>query len=130
MGTVDDFLAAVEAGKGAGVAGLYSDDAVLDATVPNWRFTKRGGEAIAAEYARWFADPAQFRELDRHSTADAELITYFLTWVEDGVPHGAHHSHLISVDKDSGLITYDRVFCGGRWNGDLLGQMEAAERGE
>lgn len=129
MTAVDDFLAAVESGKGADLADLYADDAVLDATVPNWRFTRRGGEAIAAEYGRWFADPGQFKELDRHSTGDAELVTYFLTWQEGGVPHAAHHSHLISVDKATGLITYDRVFCGGRWNGDLLGQMEAAERG-
>lgn len=127
MSVVDEFLKAVESGKGADIAALYADDAVLDATVPNWRFTRTGGAAIAAEYGGWFADAGRFTELDRRPAGDAELVTYFLTWDENNVPHGAHHSHLISVDQDSGLITSDRVFCGGRWNAELLGQMEAAE---
>ena len=45
----------------------WSADATLDATVPNWRLHARGADAIRAEYARWFADPARFEEIHRHS---------------------------------------------------------------
>ena len=38
----------------------WSADATLDATVPNWRLHAAGADAIRAEYARWFADPARF----------------------------------------------------------------------
>ena len=47
---VDCLLTAIR--TGGVVASLYRDDAHLDATVPNWRFTVDGAEAIAAEYAR------------------------------------------------------------------------------
>ncbi|MDT4964443.1 MAG: hypothetical protein QOF87_4090 [Pseudonocardiales bacterium] len=47
---VDQFLTAVESGEIAG-CGVWRDDAVLDATVPNWRFQVTGADAIRAEYA-------------------------------------------------------------------------------
>jgi hypothetical protein len=98
----------------------------------------RGGpDAIRAEYARWFADPARFDELRHYpvggadGTADADgggasdLIEYTLSWSENGVPHAAHHLHLLTV-RD-GLIAADTVFCGGRWPASLLAEMEAAD---
>ena len=42
------FLAFVEAGVRP-ESGIPSDDVVLDATVPNWRFTVRGADAVGAE---------------------------------------------------------------------------------
>ena len=52
---VDEFLAAIE---NAAIPGcdVWSADATLDATVPNWRLHRAGPDAIRAEYARWFAD--------------------------------------------------------------------------
>jgi hypothetical protein len=121
--TVDLFLAAVVDGKGIPVE-LYASDATLDATVPNWRFTARGPEAIAAEYRRWFGFPAAFEELSRFPLPDGEVVTYLLTWVESGVPHAAHHCHLLVVGDD-GQIKSDVVFCGGRWPAGLLAEMAA-----
>jgi hypothetical protein len=80
------------------------------------------------QYAEWFADAGEFTELDRRPIAGGEVVTYFLTWEEHGVPHGAHHSHTLEVDAATGLITHDRVFCGGRWPADRLAQMAEAER--
>lgn len=123
--TVDDLLDAIRNGEGI-PSGLYADAAVLDATVPNWRFTVTGAEAIVAEYARWFADPAVTEELDRLPTPDGVVVRYLLTWRERGVPHAAHHTHLLTLDSD-GRISKDVVFCGGRWNAALLAQMEEAQ---
>ena len=47
---VDQFLAAIEAG-GMPAADLFGQDAILDATVPNWRFAVNGGEAVRSELA-------------------------------------------------------------------------------
>lgn len=96
----------------------------LDATVPNWRLEADGIAAVQAEYSRWFADPGQFEELQRLVTATGEVIDYVLTWTEHGVPHAAHHMHIIEIDD--GLITSDTVMCGGRWSADLLAEIEAA----
>jgi hypothetical protein len=100
---------------------------MLDATVPNWRFTVMGPEAITAEYARWFADPAVTEELERYLTTDGEVVRYLLSWRQHGVPHAAHHTHLLALDSD-GRISKDVVFCGGRWDAALLAQMEEARR--
>ena len=84
-------------------------------------------DAIRAEYARWFADPAQFDELRRYPVdgGAAELIEYTLSWAENGVPHAAHHMHLLTI-RD-GRIVADTVLCGGRWPASLLAEMEAAD---
>jgi len=106
---------------------VWSQDATLDATVPNWRLRAAGADAIRAEYARWFADPACFEELRRYPVdgGATEVIEYTLSWAENGVPHAAHHMHLLTVRDDR--IVADTVMCGGRWPATLLAEMEAAE---
>jgi len=122
---VEEFLHAVETAT-IPACDAWSADATLDATVPNWRLEARGADAIRAEYARWFADPGRFEELRRHplATGDGELVEYTLSWSENGVPHAAHHMHLLTV-RD-GRIVADTVMCGGRWPAGLLAEMEAA----
>ena len=127
--TVQGFLDAVEAGDIGGCR-VWADDAVVDATVPNWRFTITGADAIRAEYGRWFAHPGRFEELRRLPVADGEVVEYLLTWTEGGVPHAAHHVHVLTV-RD-GAIVADTVMCGGRWSAALLAEMaeaSAARRG-
>jgi hypothetical protein len=53
------------------------------------------------------------------------VVQYLLTWVENGVPHAAHHLHVLEVDD--GKITADTVVCGGRWPAGLLADMQAAQ---
>ena len=125
MPVIEKFLQAIETATIPG-CDVWAPDATLDATVPNWRFRVAGADAIRAEYARWFADPGHFDELRRCTVEDgeAEVIEYTLSWSEHGVPHAAHHMHLLTV-RD-GLIVADTAFCGGRWPAALLAEMEAA----
>jgi hypothetical protein len=124
-GAVDRFLAAVESGSIPG-CDAWGDAAVLDATVPNWRFRVHGPDAIRAEYVRWFADPGRFQELRRLPVDGGEVVDYVLAWEEAGVPHAAHHMHVLEVRDDR--IEVDTVLCGGRWPASLLAEMEAAAR--
>ena len=128
---IEKFLHAIETATIPG-CDVWAEDATLDATVPNWRLHAVGADAIRAEYARWFADPGEFRELHRFTIdggtrvdGERELIEYMLTWQENGVPHAAHHMHLLTVRDDR--IVADTVFCGGRWPASLLAEMEAAD---
>ena len=123
---VDDFLRAIQ-DAAIPDCQAWSQDATLDATVPNWRLHASGPAAIRAEYARWFADPGHFHDLRRHrlDDGDSEVVEYTLSWQENGVPHAAHHMHLLTVAD--GLIVADTVFCGGRWPASLLAEMEAAD---
>jgi hypothetical protein len=123
---VDRFLHAIETAT-IPDCDAWGADAALDATVPNWRLHASGADAIRAEYARWFADPAHFDELRRYPVGDGtgEVVEYTLSWSENGVPHAAHHMHLLTVRDDR--IVADTVFCGGRWPATLLAEMEAAD---
>lgn len=121
---VDAFLSAV-AGATIAECSAWSDDAVLSATVPNWRFHRFGADAIRAEYAGWFADHGQFEHLRRSRIDGGEMVEYDLTWVQEGVPHLAHHVHLLGLE--GGRIVRDTVVCGGRWPAALLAEMEASD---
>jgi hypothetical protein len=55
----------------------------------------------------------------------SEIVEYTLSWTENGVPHAAHHMHLLTVRDDQ--IVADTVMCGGRWPASLLAEMEAAD---
>ncbi len=122
--TVDALLEGVSSGTGVPV-GLFAPDAVLDATVPGWRFPVRGADAVARQYSGWFTQPAVFEELERLAVHGGEVVTYLITWVEGGIPHAAHHCHVLRF-APNGCIAADRFFCGGRWPAGLLAEMEAA----
>jgi hypothetical protein len=121
---IDRFLEAVASGSGV-PTDLFAPYAVLDATVPNWRFSRRGAEVVAGQYSSWFAHAGAFEELERLPLARGEVITYLLTWTESGVPHAAHHCHVLRLDA-GGRIARDQFFCGGRWRAVLLAEMAEA----
>ena len=84
--------------------------------------------ALKAEYAHWFGDSGRFEELRRIPIPDGEVVDYLLTWVEGGVPHAAHHMHVLDVS--GGRIVRDTVLCGGRWPASLLAEMQAVQQEE
>jgi hypothetical protein len=108
----------------AGFAAVFSADAVLDATVPNWRFTVSGADQIGAEFGRWYAAPGSFDSVSRVALPDGELVQFDLSWLEDGVPHAVHQAHVLAVSGDR--VTRDTAWCGGRWSAAALAEMEAA----
>lgn len=122
-GPVDRFLDAVRSAA-VDECDAWSPDAVLDATVPGWRFRRSGTDQIKETYAGWFADPGTFEELDRTPVPGGEVVRYLLAWTEHGVPFTAHHVHLLQVEGDA--IVSDVVMCGGRWPASLTAEMEAA----
>jgi hypothetical protein len=122
---VDRFTTAIECGSRV-EPGVFAADAVVDATVPNWRWTIRGAEAIGDTFAGWFADPGHFESLRRTPLPDGELVEFTLAWQENGVPHACHQAHRLTL-RD-GSIVEDTVFCGGRWPAALLAEMAEADR--
>jgi hypothetical protein len=123
---VDELVAGIEAGSVP--AGVFSDDAELDATVPNWRFSARGREQVRAELSRWFADPGHFEQLSRTPLPDGELVQFTLTWEERGVAHRCHQAHILRLE--GGRVASDTAFCGGRWPASLVAEMNFEEGSE
>lgn len=106
-------------------ADVFAPDAVLDATVPNWRFTVHGADSIEQTLAGWYADPGRFETLTRVPIEGGELLRFVLTWEEHGEPHMCHQAHIIEVER--GRIVRDTVYCGGRWDSALMAEMAEAE---
>jgi hypothetical protein len=105
---------------------IYADDATFDAVVPDWRFPLTGAEPIRYQLAEWYAFPAELEEVERHPTADGEVVAFTATWSELGVPFAARQIHVLTIVDDR--ITRQQVWCGGRWSSTLLAQMEEARR--
>ncbi len=124
-GPVERYLTAIEGGE-MGTCDALSSDVTLDATVPNWRFTVRGDEAVRAELGGWYASPGAFEELKRTTLPTGELVEFTLRWEEGGVPHASHQAHIVEVTD--GRISRDQVWCGGRWPATLLAEMAEAAR--
>ena len=122
----DRFLDAVGEATVASADDIQATDVRLDATVPGWRLGVRGDDAVRAEYARWISHAATLEELDRHTTADGEVLESTMGWIEDAVPHAARHAHVLTIDRDADRITADHVWCAGRWPASLLAEIDAA----
>jgi hypothetical protein len=122
---VDRLLAVVTGARPAG-DDVYAVDAELDAVVPGWRVAVSGVAAIADQLAEWFRSPAALEELECRSTEGGAVLTYTVTWEEQGVPHAGRHVHVLSVVDDR--VVRDQFWCGGRWPAPLLAEMEAERR--
>jgi hypothetical protein len=121
---VDELLSGIEAGSVP--SGVFSADATLDATVPNWRFSVHGGDAVRAELAGWYADPGHFERVRRVPIPEGELVEFVLSWTEDGVEHRCHQAHVLRLAD--GRVQSDTAWCGGRWPAPLIAEMELAQQ--
>lgn len=119
---VTRLLAAVAAGAGV-PADLYAPTAVLDATVPMWRFEKHGPAAIAAQLSRWFDAPGTLTEVTRSPFPGGEVLRFTLDWVDDAGPWVARQVHVLTTDGTR--ITRQEAWCGGRWDAALQARIEA-----
>ena len=124
--TAVDRLLEHVAGTRTDATETYAADATWDAVVPGWRFSVHGAERIGFQLAEWFGHPSEVEELERHTTPTGAVVTYTVTWEENGVPHAARHVHVLTIVDDR--ITRDQAWCGGRWPAPLLAEMEAARR--
>jgi hypothetical protein len=124
MTTIDRFLTAVTSASIPSAADVWASDCVVDATVPNWHMSLRGADAIRAEFAKWYADPGSYEQLDQTAIPGGAIVRFLLTWTEHGIPHAAHQAHFMQVQDDR--IVAHQVWCGGRWAADLMAEMEEA----
>jgi hypothetical protein len=119
---ISTFLSAVALGTGV-PSDIYVTQAVLDATVPHWRFESHGAGAIAQQLSGWYADPGQLFDLSRTELPTGELVRFTLAWNENGNPMSAHQVHVFTVRGRQ--ITQQDAWCGGRWDAALMAEIEA-----
>ena len=82
----DTFLEAIRAGRGI-PEWIYAPDAVLDATVPNWRLHRdRSGRPSRPSTAGGSPPSASPRSSTSIGSTTAVVVRYLLTWHEQSVP--------------------------------------------
>ena len=91
---VGRYLAAIEQAR-MGDCDVLNPDVLLDATVPNWRYSVRGNEAVRTELSRWYGNAGTFEELTRTELPSGELVEFSLRWEEDVIPHAVHQAHIL-----------------------------------
>src|SRR4051812_1866128 len=112
MSAVDDFLRAIR-DAAIDTCDAWSKDCLLDATVPNRRFRKRGADAIRDVYRTWFEYPNELLGVRRWSTSEGEIVEYVHRFTGPAGPREAHHLHALEVQD--GRVVRDTMFCGGQW---------------
>jgi len=119
---VAQFLSAIEVGAGIPAA-LYARDAVLDATVPMWRFEKHGPAAVSQELSRWFNLPGQLTEVSQAQLPTGAVVAFTEECVEPAGPWIVRQVHVLTTDAD-GRIAKHEAWCGGRWPAALQAEMQ------
>ena len=121
---VSRLLEAITAGSGVPQE-LFTPDAVLDATIPGFRFAQHGPAHVAGQMSGWFADPGAVADLERTPLPDGRvLVRFVLTWHEAGDEWAAHQSHLVELEGER--IRRVEMFCGGRWNSARQAEIAAS----
>ncbi len=96
---VEGYLAAIE-GASMSECDVLSPDVVLDATVPHWRFSIRGADAVRTERSRWYGQPGGFEELRRTPPPAGES-----GWSSPALGGGrrspcrVHQAHILEVNR-------------------------------
>ena len=109
-----------------GLADLYRADALLDVSVPQWRFQLQGRDAIrlwlreeldevggAGEVAAWRATPF----------SDGLVVEWEVRFTRDGEQHLWREVHLFHTDGEA--ITEHVNYCTGIWDAATIARQVA-----
>lgn len=124
-GFPERFMARMEQGDFDGLTTLYTDDALFDAHVPNWRFQVRGRGEIAEQMKAWFQLPGRFHDVHEEWTAAGEPLVRFEWREREGSSTQIVSREMQLWRLNDGRIAEQLVFCAGRWDVALVERMAA-----
>lgn len=122
---VERFTTRIQQGEFDGIADLYTEDALFDAHVPDWRFQVQGPDAIARQIQQWFQLPGSFHDVVAHQTVSGDLIVRFEWREEEGTDRAIVSREMQQWRLAGGRIAEQVVFCAGRWDVPLVQKMAA-----
>lgn len=111
---IEQLRSCLETGEWDRLADVYASSALLDANVPQWRFQRRGVEAIVAQYRDWYPEPVRLVEWTPTPTAFGAVVEQAEWTVVGGEETYTRSVHLLQVD--GGRIVRHVLYCTGRWN--------------
>lgn len=121
--TVDAYLQQLH-DAALGTTELLHPEVRWDATVPHWRYRLDGEEAVRKELAHWYSTPLTEGRAIRRAIEGGEVVDLSQRFTEGGVEWTVHH--LMILEVDDGLVRSITIACGGRWDPELVAQMDPA----
>ena len=115
------FVEAMRTAQWDGVEAVYTDDALFDASVPNWHFQLEGGDKCVAQLADWFGIAPTVFEHVVTATEDGAVVDFEMRRTCPGNPAENHAPHLEGTRQAhifrlrDGKIFEERVYCSGEW---------------
>lgn len=100
-----------------GLAALYRPDALLDVSVPQWRYQLQGAAAIAEQWREELAPAAGsgwVASLRETPTADGVAVEVEVHFTLDGEERMWREVHLVHTDGEA--ITEHVSYCTGIWD--------------
>jgi hypothetical protein len=110
---IEQLRRCLESGEWDRLSDVYEPDALLDANVPQWRFQRRGIEAIEAQYRDWYPEPVRLVEWTPTSTAFGAVVEQAEWTLVAGEDTYTRSVHLLHIDS---RIVRHVLYCTGRWN--------------
>ena len=111
---IEKLRSCLETGDWDGLADVYASGALLDANVPQWRFQRRGVEAIAAQYRDWYPERVRLVEWTPTAAAFGAVVEQAEWTVVGGEETYTRSIHVLRVD--GGRIARHVLYCTGRWD--------------
>lgn len=106
----DRFRGLVEEGEFDRLAALYAPAAMLDVTLPAWRFQLRGPDAIRDQFRAWYEVPARILRWDVKPARWGAVIE-----AEELHEDGIYFRYTYHLTIEDGRIARHLVFCPGAW---------------
>ena len=118
---IERFLEAMRTADWDGLEDIYADDAVFDASVPNWHFQYEGGSKCVEQLADWFGIVPDVFQPIVTPTEDGAVVDFEMRRMCPGNPAENHAPHVEGTRQAhifrfrDGKITEQRVYCAGEW---------------
>lgn len=105
------------------VAELYTDDALFDINVPEWRFQLSGPERIQRQLDEWHPQPPELVEWQERLSSWGAVVELAL-WEGDNNELYSRSIHMFDIID--GAIARHTMYCTGDWTKQALDRATAA----
>lgn len=123
------FLNAVQSGDMRPLRRHYAEDVILDGTVPRWRFSIQGIEAVLEQLEEWFPSQGELSDVRTTAGDDRLVIEFERRWTRP-VENDMHPElvcirqiHVLTVSD--GLIIEHCGQCAGIWSSADMARIAA-----
>jgi hypothetical protein len=97
-------------------------ETVFDATVPGWRFRRRGPDQIVAQLYHWWPTPAELPSYRVTPTVEGVVLEFERRWLEHGERCGCRQVHVLVLDGER--LRELRITCAGKWDEQTLRDVD------